>query len=211
MRRGPFDANEGHAAGTPSRCSMAQLVSEASQSATRSRANYLHPPHLPHLLFSQEFPVIQPGFQIDFPDQEKSKPDSKSNSRKFLLYLALIPLLMLAGAWIGAKSHVFLSKAHPDVYLAELLISHPELKTDSKNIDIQTFLASGKSLETLVSEAQVIREKFHTGSMLLGAFLGLVIGLMAMNQVIFRRREDYQANKGNCYSCARCLDYCPVE
>jgi ferredoxin len=124
--------------------------------------------------------------------------------------MALIPMLMLAGAWIGSKSHVFLSKAHQDVYLAELLISHPELKADSKNIDIQTFLASGKSLETLVAEAQVIRDKFHTGSLILGAFLGLVIGLMAMNQVIFRRREDYQANKGNCYSCGRCLDYCPV-
>jgi hypothetical protein len=118
---------------------------------------------------------------------------------------------MLAGAWIGSKSYVFLSKAHPDVYLAELLISHPELQADTKNIDIQTFLASGKSLKTLVEEAQVIRGKFRTGSWILGAFLGLVIGLMAMNQVIFRRREDYQANKGNCYSCARCLDYCPVE
>jgi hypothetical protein len=106
---------------------------------------------------------------------------------------------------------VFLSKANPDVYLAELLVSHPELKSDLKNIDIQTFLSSGKSLETLVDEAQIIRQKFHTGSWILGAFLGLVIALMAMNQVIFRHSKDYQANKGNCFSCARCLDYCPVE
>jgi ferredoxin len=148
---------------------------------------------------------------IDFPDEEKSKPDTKANSRKFILYVALIPIIMLAGALIGSKSHVFLSKAHPDIYLAELLISHPELKKDSKNIDIQTFLASGKSLETLVADAQVIRNKFKTGSSILGAFLGLVIALMAMGQIIFRRQEDYQANKGNCYSCARCLDYCPVE
>lgn len=148
---------------------------------------------------------------IDFPDVEKSRPDTKSNARKFVLYMALIPVLMVAGAWIGSKSHVFLSKAHPDVYLAEVLVAHPELKADTKNIDVQTFLASGKSLETLVKEAQVIRDKFYTGSWILGAFLGLVIGLMAMNQVIFRRKTDYQANKGNCYSCARCLDYCPVE
>jgi len=148
---------------------------------------------------------------IDFPDEEKSKPDTKTNTRKFILYLALIPVFMLAGAWVGTKSHVFLSRANGNVYLAEKLISHPELKSDLKNIDVQTFLASGKSLETLVEEAGVIREKFYTGSWILGAFLGLVIGLMALNQIIFRRREDYQANKGNCYSCARCLDYCPVE
>jgi NosR/NirI family transcriptional regulator, nitrous oxide reductase regulator len=109
---------------------------------------------------------------IDFPDEEKIKPDKRTNTRKFILYAALIPVLMVAGAWIGSKSHVFLSKAHPDVYLAELLISHPELKSDLKNIDIQTFLASGKSLETLVADAQVIRDKFYTGSWILGAFLG---------------------------------------
>ncbi len=148
---------------------------------------------------------------IDFPDEEATAPDVKTNTRKFILYLALIPVLMIAGAWIGSKSHVFLSRAHPDVYLAEILVSHPELKADTKNIDVQTFLASGKSMETLVAEAQVIRDKFLTGSMLLGAFLGLVIALMAMNQVIFRRKTDYQANKGTCVSCARCLDYCPVK
>jgi ferredoxin len=148
---------------------------------------------------------------IDFPDDGKTRPEPKASSRKFLLYLALIPVLMAAGVAIGSKSYVFLSKAHPDVYLAELLISHPEMKADTKNIDIQTFLASGKTLESLVADAQVIRDKFYAGSMALGAFLGLVIGLMAMNQVIYRRREDYQANKGNCVSCGRCLDYCPVQ
>jgi ferredoxin len=148
---------------------------------------------------------------IDYPDEEKSKPVTKNSTRKFILYLGLIPLLMVVGALIGAKSHVFLSKAHPDVYLAELLVSHPELQADTKNIDIQAFLASGKSLETLVADARVIRDKFYTGSWILGAFLGLVIGLMAMNQVIYRRKEDYQANKGDCVSCGRCLDYCPVD
>jgi ferredoxin len=148
---------------------------------------------------------------IDFPDEEQQKADARSNTRKFIIYMALIPVLMGAGAFIGSKSHVFLSKAHPDVYLAELLIAHPELKADKNNIDIQTFLASGKSLETLADDARVIRNKFHTGSIALGAFLGLVIALMAMGQVTFRRRTEYQANKSNCYSCARCLDYCPVE
>jgi NAD-dependent dihydropyrimidine dehydrogenase PreA subunit len=97
------------------------------------------------------------------------------------------------------------------VYLAELLISHPELRNDPKNLDVQTFLASGKSLETLSAEAKVIRRKFYFGSWILGAFLGLVIALMSMNQLVYRRKTDYQANRANCYSCARCLDYCPVE
>ena len=148
---------------------------------------------------------------IDVPDEEKTRPDPRKEIRKFILSIALVPVLMFAGGWIGSKSHVFLSRANPDVYLAELMISHPELRNDPKNLDIQTLLASGKSLETLSAEARVIRQKFYTGSWILGAFLGLVIALMAMNQLIYRRRTDYQANRDNCYSCARCLDYCPVE
>jgi len=148
---------------------------------------------------------------IDFPDEQNEKPDTRKSTRKFILYLFMIPVLMLAGGWIGSKSHVFLSKANNEVYLAELLISHPEVKADLANKDVQTFLASGKPMETLVAEAQVIREKFYIGSWILGAYLGLVIGLMALNQVIFRRKEEYLANRGNCYSCGRCLDYCPVE
>jgi ferredoxin len=148
---------------------------------------------------------------IDFPDTGKERPDPKKGARRFILFFILIPVLMLIGGWVGSKSHVFLSKANQTVYLAELLISHPELQNDPKNIDIQTFLASGKSLETLTQEAQVIRDKFLTGSWILGSFLGLVIGFMAFNQLIYRRKNDYQANRGTCYSCARCLDYCPVE
>jgi len=148
---------------------------------------------------------------IDFPDSEKERPDPKKSTRRFLLFLILIPVLMAAGGWIGSKSHVFLSKANQTVYTAELLISHPELRKDPLNLDIQTFLASGKSLETLTEEASAIRDKFYVGSWILGAFLGLVIGFMAFNQLIFRRKNEYQANRGTCYSCARCLDYCPVE
>lgn len=148
---------------------------------------------------------------IDFPDSEKERPDPRKSSRRFTLFFILIPVMMAVGGWIGSKSHVFLSKANQTVFLAELLISHPELQNDPKNIDIQTFLASGKSLETLTEEARVIRDKFYTGSWILGAFLGLVIGFMAFNQLIYRRKNEYQANRGTCYSCARCLDYCPVE
>jgi ferredoxin len=91
------------------------------------------------------------------------------------------------------------------------MIAHPELKNDVDNIDIQTFLTSGKSFETQVKESEIIRHKFYIGGWFLGGFLGLVIGLMLMNQSVFRKRKDYQPNKGECFSCGRCLKYCPVK
>ncbi len=148
---------------------------------------------------------------IDYPTNEKEVIQSGLGPKRFLTYALIIPLWMALGVFVGAKSHTFLSKANPDVYLAELLISNPEIKNDTENIDVQTFLSSGKTLETLVKEAEVIRGKFYIGSMIAGGFMGLVIGMTLLNTVVFRKRQDYEPHRGNCFSCARCMNYCPVE
>ena len=41
--------------------------------------------------------------------------------------------------------------------------------------------------------------------------LAVALGITLMNQVVFRRKEDYEPHKGDCFSCGRCMDYCPVE
>jgi len=144
--------------------------------------------------------------------QEYRSPEvSRKNLKRFILYVGLIPVLTVLGGWIGSKSHIFLSRVHPDVYLAELMISQPELRADEENLDIQAFLESGDTFEQLVEEASVIREKFRIGGWALGGFIGLALGITLMNQVVFRRREDYEPHKGDCFSCGRCMNYCPVE
>ncbi|MEZ5105295.1 MAG: 4Fe-4S binding protein [Draconibacterium sp.] len=148
---------------------------------------------------------------INYPTNEKEVVKSGLGPKRFITYAIIIPLWMAAGVFVGAKSHTFLSKANPDVYLAELLISHPEIKNDPDNIDVQTFLSSGKPMQTLVEEAELIQNKFYVGSMMAGGFLGLVIGMTLLNTVVFRKRQDYEPHKGNCFSCGRCMDYCPVE
>ena len=162
---------------------------------------------------------------IEFPTNDKEKVNLPvasltarqgrhgipQNIRKFIIYALLIPVWIILGGYAVSKTHILLSNAHPDVYLADLLVSHPELKNDTKNLDIKTFMSSGKSLDTLVEEAKIIRGKFLTGSWILGGFIGLVIGMTLLNQVIFRKREDYTPHKGNCFSCGRCMKYCPVR
>ncbi len=148
---------------------------------------------------------------IDFPINEKEVVKSGLGPNRFLTYAVLIPLWVAAGVFVGERSHTFLSKANPDVFLAEMLISKPEIKNDPDNLDVQTFLASGKTMETLVKEAEIIRNRFYAGSMIAGGFIGLVIGMTLLNTVVFRKRQDYVPHKGNCLSCGRCMDYCPVE
>jgi NosR/NirI family nitrous oxide reductase transcriptional regulator len=45
----------------------------------------------------------------------------------------------------------------------------------------------------------------------LGAFMGLVIGLRLLTLATRRRRVDYEPNRGECVSCARCFRHCPKE
>jgi len=148
---------------------------------------------------------------IDRPTDPKVIKGSHDGAKRFLVYALLIPVWMAAGGFVGFKAHIRLSKANPDVYLAELLITHPEVKKDRDNIDVQTFLSSAKTMDQLVEEARGIRRKFKYGSTAAGAFIGLVIGMTLLNQVIFRRNEDYVPNNGACFSCGRCMDFCPVE
>lgn len=148
---------------------------------------------------------------IDRPTDEKDFSDSQNQFKKFVFYIVLTPILIFVTGYAVSSSNVFLSKAHPDVYLADLLISKPEIKNDISNLDIQTFLSSGKSIEDLNAEVKVIREKYRVGGWILGGFIGLVIGLTLINQVTYRKNNDYQPNRGNCVSCGRCIKYCPVK
>ncbi len=151
------------------------------------------------------------AIEVPVKQEYRTPAVSRKNLKRFILYVGLIPVLTVLGGWIGSKSHIFLSRAHPDVYLAELMISQPELRADEENLDIQAFLESGDTFEQLVEEASLIREKFRIGGWALGGFIGLALGITLMNQVVFRRREDYEPHKGDCFSCGRCMDYCPVE
>ncbi len=149
---------------------------------------------------------------IELPTDEKERQaiSSSSSTRRFLLFALLIPVWMVAGGFVGSKAHTYLSRAHSKVYLAELMIARPELKDDIDNLDIQAFLQSGQSMDELVDEARRVRSSFYRGGWISGGFLGLVLGVMLMSQLIFRRRKDYEVNKSDCFSCGRCMDYCPV-
>ena len=135
---------------------------------------------------------------------------TRKDINKFLISVLIIPVLVLIGGYIGSKSHIYLSRVNSTVNLAELLIAQPELKNDPDHIDVQTFLTSGKTMETLVEEAAAIRSQFYYGGWILGGFLGLAFGLIFTGKTIYRSRKDYEPDKGDCVSCGRCMDYCPV-
>lgn len=146
---------------------------------------------------------------IDEPVVETGK--RRSNVNRLMTYFVILPLWIGIGGFAGAMMHVPLSRFNKTVYLAQQIIEHPEVKNDPKNIDVRTFMSSGKTTEQLVLEADAIRHQFYVGGWLLGGFMGLVIGTSLIGLSTFRKREDWEPNKTNCLSCARCMDYCPVK
>ncbi len=135
----------------------------------------------------------------------------RSNIQILMIYLFFVPLWIGIGGWTGSMVHVPLSKFNKTVYLSEQLVAHPEIRQDQDNIDVQSFMQSGKTMGQLVAEAKAIRRQFYWGSWLLGGFMGLVIGLTLVKLATHRNRKDYVPDKTNCLSCGRCMDYCPVK
>ncbi|MGQ8337981.1 4Fe-4S binding protein [Sunxiuqinia sp. A32] len=141
----------------------------------------------------------------------KETGNRRTDVKRFIVYLMFIPLWMGLGGLAVSMLHVPLSKMNPTVSLADELIKHPELKQNPDHIDARTFMQSGKSMDQLVVEAKEIQSQFYWGGWIIGAFLGLVIGLTLVKLSSHRSREDYQPDKTNCLSCGRCMDYCPVK
>ncbi len=141
----------------------------------------------------------------------KEQGSRRTNVQRLMTYLLFIPLWMAIGGLSGSVMHVPLAKFNSTVYLAEQLVEHPEIREDQDNLEVQAFLQSGKSMDELVFEAQEIRSQFYWGGWILGAFMGLVIGLTLIKLSSHRNRNDYEPDKTNCLSCGRCMDYCPVK
>jgi NosR/NirI family nitrous oxide reductase transcriptional regulator len=146
---------------------------------------------------------------IDKPVQIKEKEESSRAVRRIILLTVIIPILILAGGYAGSRFHENLAQVNHKVHLAEGLLN-PD-KTQLESFEVTAFKSSGKSVKEFYTEAASIIDKFYVGGWILGGFIGLVFGLTLTSLSIFKYQEDYTPNKGTCFSCARCVDFCPVK
>jgi hypothetical protein len=140
------------------------------------------------------------------------KNDNRDLVKKLIIYGLITPLLIVLSGFTVSKYHDEFAQVNFKVRLAQKM-SVPEnnMENGVMPVEVTTFRSSGVPLENLYKEAASIVRKFYVGSWLMGGFIGLVFGLTLARLTIFRYRNEYLANKGNCYSCARCLEYCPVK
>lgn len=121
--------------------------------------------------------------------------------------LVLCVLLVVAGGWAGSRLDTRLARMNPAVRLEEAL----RTQDPALSMEIEAFQSSGATREDLERQAALARARFHRGGWWLGGLLGGFLGLGLITLSLRRARVDYEIDRGECLSCARCFESCPKE
>ncbi len=131
--------------------------------------------------------------------------------RRLAIQMALVPVVMMATGWIMAELDVVLARAHPNVRLAERVALEDSGQVTDTTLESRTFRSMGTPTAELEAEAISIRQRYHRGGWLLGAFWGLVVMVKLITLSVRRKRQDYEPDPAACFNCGRCFAYCPQE
>jgi hypothetical protein len=136
-----------------------------------------------------------------------------TDRQRLALLLVLVPVLMAAGAWLGSRLSGPMSLMHPAVSLAERFVreqNNPP-KTGVLTPDELALERARIEPKEILGAAAEIRHRFEMGGWIFGAWVGLVIGAKLVSLSLHRRRTDYEPDRGDCFACARCFEFCPNE
>lgn len=143
--------------------------------------------------------------------QEEGFLEQSFQRRHMFRVILLLPLLTLAGWWLGGMLGPGLGRAHPDLTLADAVAGTGQDSSSLIRDRVEAFQASGVARDELLAKARAVRQNLERGGRWLGAYAGIVLGL---HLVFLTRRighKDYRPDPSICVSCGRCFRYCPVE
>jgi ferredoxin len=144
------------------------------------------------------------------PSPAREPESRRAGVRRLGWLFALLPVLAGAGIGAGLLAHAPLSRIHSTVRLAERVALEKSGKAPDTTVETRAFYETDKAADALYAQAAAIRGRFRTGSILLGAFLGLAVGVRLIAFSVRRRSADYRPDRADCFSCGRCMPYCPV-
>jgi NosR/NirI family transcriptional regulator, nitrous oxide reductase regulator len=133
--------------------------------------------------------------------------------RRLAWLLGLLPVLVAAGTWVGTQLAVPASRLHPTVQLAEFYLQNKKTPKQypPQTPEILSLLRADQNSADITAEALDLRRRIGLGTTIFGGWVGLVIGAGLIGLSLRRTRTDYEPDRGACFACARCFDYCPQE
>ena len=145
------------------------------------------------------------------PLTQPEKYEKGRNRIKYLIYS--IPIMLTIAGITGYIFGDYISYYHPDKAL------HRNLKVENKkdklnkleNFEIEAFLSSGKPVDKLVKNYEKADKIFKWGfsASFMLAFLLCIIDIIILSRA--RTNKHPYVDISNCYACARCYSYCPVN
>lgn len=142
---------------------------------------------------------------------EKDPEPRKAARRRLGMTIALVPVLIVAGGMAMSSLHVSLGRMHPTVSLAERIQMEDRGQVTGMTLESEAFRGTGKPVAELMAEAQSILGLMRRNAWIAGCLVGLVIGLRLVAFSVRPVREEYVIDRGRCFSCGRCFEFCPVH
>lgn len=148
---------------------------------------------------------------IEGPEPEWPQRDFAKGRRTVVSLLVVLPVLMLLGAGLGNVAAPGLARMHSTVQIAQRVLLEEQGRVTDTTDQSDAFRASGRTPASLYDDAAQVRSKFTIGSISVGIFLAVVLGLKLVRVSIRRERTGYEAEQAGCLACARCYKSCPNE
>ena len=143
------------------------------------------------------------------PYANKVKESRQKGVRRVLMYMIVLPIFMLAGAFLARMVSDDLSRSNKNVRLYEMVMAQESDPQDVLNLELEAFYGQGRVVEELAAQCEAIKADFKLYSTIIGAFIGLVIGLTLVRLSTKRNRVHYEIDHAACVACGRCFSYCP--
>jgi len=143
------------------------------------------------------------------PYDNKVKESRLTGVKRILRYLVFLPIMLIAGATVMYMLSDKFSKMNKEVQLYDMVIENETQPQTIQSLELQAFYGIEKTVEALEAQVTIIKQDFQIWAIIIGAFIGLVIGLTLINLSTKRTRKFYEVDDAECVCCGRCFQYCP--
>jgi ferredoxin len=143
------------------------------------------------------------------PYENKMKEDRLVGVKRIINYAIVLPLLVVACAFLMRSVSENISRAHKDVRLFDMVVEHEANPQNVLSLELEAFFINERTLEEVTEIYEQIQAEFKLYSTIAGGLIGLVFGLTLINLSVKRTRKEYEIDDAECVACAKCFKYCP--
>lgn len=129
---------------------------------------------------------------------------------RLALTLALLPVFVVTGGWLGSRTSGACARLNPVVTRADAAWQVERNQPRAQGQSSATLDPASPNI-VLYRQALAVQREFDRGTLLLGAWIGLVLGIKLVLLSIRRRVREYEIDQAACYACGRCYAACPVD